>query len=71
MAKTQGQTDNGGGWFWYEVTRNTDASAIAAVGNRVPGSFRDGVQRSLRLREALRHRRRLARGPPDSYLRRT
>ena len=46
MVKTQERTDEGRGWFWYEVTSRTDANAIAARGNGVPGcvschSFRD------------------------------
>jgi hypothetical protein len=37
MAKTQDRTDDGRGWFWYEVTSPTESSAIAAMGNGVPG----------------------------------
>ncbi|MFT4539045.1 MAG: cytochrome c553 [Planctomycetota bacterium] len=46
MVKTQATTDEGRGWFWYEATSTTDATALAASGNGVPGcvschSFRD------------------------------
>jgi hypothetical protein len=37
MAKTHEKTDEGKGWFWYEVTSNSDATKIAAVGNGVYG----------------------------------
>ena len=37
MVKTQPTSDNGNGWFWYEVTSVTDADALAANGNGVPG----------------------------------
>ena len=37
MVKTQSRTDEGRGWFWYEVTSATDASSLAAMGNGVPG----------------------------------
>lgn len=37
MVKTGADTDDGRGWFWYEVTSATDSTAIAAVGNGVPG----------------------------------
>ncbi|NKB88133.1 MAG: hypothetical protein GKS06_07935 [Acidobacteria bacterium] len=46
MVKTHDETDEGRGWYWYEVTSDTDSSALAANGNGVPGciachSFRD------------------------------
>ncbi|MFT6832887.1 MAG: hypothetical protein ACJAZN_003065 [Planctomycetota bacterium] len=46
MVKTQASSDEGRGWLWYEVTSSTDSTAIAAIGNGVPGcvschSFRD------------------------------
>ena len=37
MVKTGEATDEGRGWFWYEVTSASDATSIAAVGNGVPG----------------------------------
>ncbi|WP_190808831.1 cytochrome P460 family protein [Flagellimonas sp. S3867] len=37
MVKTQEATDNGNGWFWYEVTSIEDSNAIAAMGNGVVG----------------------------------
>jgi 6-phosphogluconolactonase (cycloisomerase 2 family) len=37
MAKTQNSTDNGKGWFWYEVLSDKDISKKAAYGNGVPG----------------------------------
>ena len=37
MTKTGRDTDDGRGWFWYEVTSASDPSAIAAMGNGVPG----------------------------------
>jgi hypothetical protein len=37
MMKTQAATDNGDGWFWYEVTSTKDKNAIAAMGNGVQG----------------------------------
>lgn len=36
-AKTQAKTDNGNGWFWYEVLSDTEISEKAAMGNNVPG----------------------------------
>jgi hypothetical protein len=36
-VKTSEQSDDGKGWFWYEVTSVTDSTAIAASGNGVPG----------------------------------
>jgi len=46
MVKTADRSDEGRGWFWYEVTSRTDATALAAMGNGVEGcntchSFRD------------------------------
>jgi hypothetical protein len=35
--KTGSRTDDGRGWFWYEVTSPTDSSALAAMGNGVTG----------------------------------
>ena len=45
MAKTDDETDDGRGWFWYETTSSSEPE-IAAAGNGVPGcvschSFRD------------------------------
>jgi len=37
MAKTGDNTDEGKGWFWYEVTSAEDENAIAAMGNGVVG----------------------------------
>ena len=37
MVKTQDVTNNGKGWFWYEVTSITDGNKIAAIGNGVIG----------------------------------
>ncbi|SFV70018.1 3-carboxymuconate cyclase-like [hydrothermal vent metagenome] len=37
MVKTNQSTDNGKGWFWYEVLSNQDISKKAAMGNGVPG----------------------------------
>ncbi|MEW7290185.1 cytochrome P460 family protein [Aquimarina sp. 2304DJ70-9] len=37
MAKTQEGTEDGKGWFWYEVTSTKDPNAIAAMGNGVVG----------------------------------
>ena len=37
MAKTHDKADGGNGWFWYEVTSDTDADKIAAIGNNVEG----------------------------------
>lgn len=37
MVKTQPTSENGKGWYWYEVTSATDGNAIAANGNGVPG----------------------------------
>jgi Cytochrome P460 len=37
MAKTGEKSDGGKNWFWYEVTSTTDASAVPAAGNGVPG----------------------------------
>ena len=39
MVKTRPTSENGQGWFWYEVTSATDGSALAASGNGVPGCF--------------------------------
>jgi len=39
MVKTQDKSDNGNGWFWYEVTDDNDASKIAAIGNGVEGCY--------------------------------
>ncbi len=38
-TKTSDDTDEGAGWFWYEVTSASDDSAIAAAGNGVTGCF--------------------------------
>lgn len=38
-TKTRATTDDGKGWFWYEVTSATDPNAIAAAGNGVTGCF--------------------------------
>lgn len=37
MAKTQASTDEGNGWFWYEVTSTEDANSLQAMGNGVVG----------------------------------
>ncbi len=37
MIKTQEESEDGKGWFWYEVTSTTDANKIAAIGNGVVG----------------------------------
>ncbi|CAM1373046.1 cytochrome P460 family protein [Tenacibaculum xiamenense] len=37
MLKTQEKTDNGSGWFWYEVLDRKDISKKAAYGNGVKG----------------------------------
>lgn len=37
MAKTSDKSDNGNGWFWYEVTDSSDSEKIAAIGNGVVG----------------------------------
>lgn len=37
MAKTHDTSDDGNGWFWYEVTDPNDATKIAAIGNGVEG----------------------------------
>lgn len=37
MVKTHDRTDDGKGWFWYEVTSTTDSNALAATGNGVTG----------------------------------
>jgi hypothetical protein len=37
--KTQPTSDDGDGWFWYEVTSVTDASMPVAIGNGVEGCF--------------------------------
>ncbi len=37
MVKTQDKSDDGLGWFWYEVTSAEDSDAIAAIGNGVNG----------------------------------
>ena len=39
MVKTGANSDDGKGWFWYEVTSTTDGSAPVAVGNGVPLCF--------------------------------
>jgi hypothetical protein len=38
-TKTSDDTDEGRGWFWYEVTSGSDPNAIAAAGNGVTGCF--------------------------------
>ncbi len=40
MVKTSDKTDDGKGWFWYEVTSTTDPSKVPASGNGVPGCVR-------------------------------
>lgn len=37
MVKTDDKTNNGDGWFWYEVLSNKDIKKKAAIGNHVPG----------------------------------
>ena len=37
MMKTQDKSNDGTGWFWYEVTSVDDKNAIAAIGNGVKG----------------------------------
>ncbi len=37
MAKTSAQSESGKNWFWYEVTSTTDAGALPAAGNGIPG----------------------------------
>jgi len=37
MTKTGDDSDQGRGWFWYEVTSTTDPSSLQAIGNGVPG----------------------------------
>jgi hypothetical protein len=37
MLKTGSRTEDGRGWFCYEVTSPTDSSALAAMGNGVTG----------------------------------
>lgn len=39
MVKTQEKTDEGKGWFWYEVSSTIDVNAIPAMGNGVIGCF--------------------------------
>ena len=39
MVKTQADSANGQGWFWYETTNVDDASDIVAAGNGVPLCF--------------------------------
>jgi len=39
MVKTSNDSDNGKGWFWYEVTSTTDGSTPVASGNGVPLCF--------------------------------
>ena len=39
MVKTQADSANGQGWFWYETTNVNDASDIVAAGNGVPLCF--------------------------------
>ena len=39
MVKTQAESANGKGWFWYEVTSTTDGSDPVASGNGVPLCF--------------------------------
>jgi hypothetical protein len=39
MVKTAADSDDGKGWFWYEVTSTTDGSKPVAVGNGVPLCF--------------------------------
>lgn len=36
MVKTQQDSDNGSGWFWYETTNTEDANDFVAAGNGVP-----------------------------------
>ncbi|MEO2053098.1 MAG: cytochrome P460 family protein [Allomuricauda sp.] len=37
MVKTQDKSNDGKGWFWYEVTSVEDKNSIAAIGNGVKG----------------------------------
>ncbi|MEM9142066.1 MAG: cytochrome P460 family protein [Bacteroidota bacterium] len=37
MAKTQDKSDDGKGWFWYELTDPKDADMTLAMGNGVVG----------------------------------
>ena len=39
MVKTQADSANGQGWFWYETTNVNDASDIVAAGNGVAMCF--------------------------------
>ncbi|MBT8399026.1 MAG: hypothetical protein KJO98_01005, partial [Rhodothermia bacterium] len=36
MVKTEPNSDQGNGWYWYEVLSTTDGSRLAANGNGVP-----------------------------------
>jgi hypothetical protein len=36
-SKTQPNSDNGRGWYWYEVTSTADGTSPIAIGNGVPG----------------------------------
>ncbi len=38
-TKTGDDTDEGRGWFWYEVTSATDPNEIAAAGNGITGCY--------------------------------
>ncbi len=39
MVKTSADSDNGKGWYWYEITSTTDGSSPVASGNGVPLCF--------------------------------
>ena len=39
MVKTDGDSQRGDGWFWYEITSTTDGSTPVASGNGVPLCF--------------------------------
>ncbi len=36
MVKTQADSDNGQGWYWYEVISTTDPTQIVKEGNGDP-----------------------------------
>ncbi len=36
IVKTQADSDNGQGWYWYEVIITTDPTQIVKEGNGVP-----------------------------------
>ena len=39
MVKTQADSANGKGWYWYEITSTTDGSSPVVSGNGVPLCF--------------------------------